>query len=99
MSRATTRSRASSAVASTRKSSLALTFAMTAQLSSKFSRSVLPLRSSCYATRNDGYEYLPDLPCQPVKKKKIKREIKVLQNLSGGTNIIQLLDVVRDPMV
>eukprot|EP00045_Choanoeca_perplexa_P001527 m.20141 g.20141 ORF g.20141 m.20141 type:complete len:354 (+) comp11004_c0_seq1:156-1217(+) len=35
---------------------------------------------------------------KPVKKKKIKREIKVLQNLSGGTNIIQLLDVVRDPM-
>lgn len=34
---------------------------------------------------------------KPVKKKKIKREIKILQNLSGGTNIIQLLDVVRDP--
>lgn len=25
------------------------------------------------------------------------REIKILQNLCGGTNIIQLLDVVRDP--
>eukprot|EP00730_Choanoeca_flexa_P017684 TRINITY_DN8548_c0_g2_i3.p1 TRINITY_DN8548_c0_g2~~TRINITY_DN8548_c0_g2_i3.p1 ORF type:complete len:349 (+),score=78.19 TRINITY_DN8548_c0_g2_i3:165-1211(+) len=35
---------------------------------------------------------------KPVKKKKIKREIKVLQNLNGGTNVIQLLDVVRDPM-
>jgi len=34
---------------------------------------------------------------KPVKKKKIKREIKILQNLSGGTNVIQLLDVVRDP--
>jgi len=34
---------------------------------------------------------------KPVKKKKIKREIKILQNLSGGENIIQLLDVVRDP--
>jgi len=34
---------------------------------------------------------------KPVKKKKIKREIKILQNLCGGTNIIQLLDVVRDP--
>ena len=33
---------------------------------------------------------------KPVKRKKIKREIKILQNLSGGTNIIQLLDVVRD---
>ncbi|KAJ3125527.1 Casein kinase II subunit alpha [Nowakowskiella sp. JEL0407] len=34
---------------------------------------------------------------KPVKKKKIKREIKILQNLSGGVNIIELLDVVRDP--
>jgi len=32
-----------------------------------------------------------------VKKKKIKREIKILQNLTGGPNIIQLLDMVRDP--
>jgi len=35
---------------------------------------------------------------KPVKKKKIKREIKILQNLCGGTNIIKLLDVVRDPV-
>ena len=35
---------------------------------------------------------------KPVKKKKIKREIKILQNLAGGTNIITLLDVVRDPI-
>jgi casein kinase II subunit alpha len=34
---------------------------------------------------------------KPVKKKKIKREIKILQNMCGGTNVIQLLDVVRDP--
>jgi len=34
---------------------------------------------------------------KPVKKKKIKREIKILQNLTGGPNIIQLLDMVRDP--
>ena len=34
---------------------------------------------------------------KPVKKKKIKREIKILQNLKGGTNIITLLDVVKDP--
>lgn len=33
---------------------------------------------------------------KPVKKKKIKREIKILQNLCGGTNVIKLLDVVRD---
>merc|ERR1719436_2000944 len=34
---------------------------------------------------------------KPVKKKKIKREIRILQNLCGGPNIIKLLDVVRDP--
>lgn len=33
---------------------------------------------------------------KPVKKKKIKREIKILQGLCGGTNIIQLLDICRD---
>ena len=36
---------------------------------------------------------------KPVKKKKIKREIKILQNLAGGPNVIALLDVVRDPQV
>lgn len=36
---------------------------------------------------------------KPVKKKKIKREIKILQNLSGGPNIVALLDVVRDSQV
>lgn len=35
---------------------------------------------------------------KPVKKTKIKREIKILQNLCGGTNIIRLLDVVQDPI-
>merc|ERR1719214_114383 len=34
---------------------------------------------------------------KPVKKKKIKREIRILQNLSGGPNVVSLLDVVRDP--
>jgi len=34
---------------------------------------------------------------KPVMKKKIKREIKILQNLCGGPNICKLLDVVRDP--
>jgi casein kinase II subunit alpha len=34
---------------------------------------------------------------KPVKTKKIKREIKILQNLAHGPNIIQLLDVVRAP--
>ncbi|KNC98374.1 CMGC/CK2 protein kinase [Spizellomyces punctatus DAOM BR117] len=34
---------------------------------------------------------------KPVKKRKIKREIKILQNLAGGPNVIRLLDVVREP--
>ncbi|ORX77356.1 Pkinase-domain-containing protein [Basidiobolus meristosporus CBS 931.73] len=34
---------------------------------------------------------------KPVKKKKIRREIKILQNLSGGPNVVALLDIVRDP--
>ena len=34
---------------------------------------------------------------KPVKKKKIKREIKILQNLCDAPNVIRLLDVVRDP--
>uniref|UniRef100_A0A673KSS3 non-specific serine/threonine protein kinase n=1 Tax=Sinocyclocheilus rhinocerous TaxID=307959 RepID=A0A673KSS3_9TELE len=36
---------------------------------------------------------------KPVKKKKIKREIKILENLRGGPNIITLLDIVKDPVV
>lgn len=35
---------------------------------------------------------------KPVKKKKIKREIKILENLRGGVNIISLLDIVKDPI-
>lgn len=35
---------------------------------------------------------------KPVKKKKIKREIKILKNLHGGNNIISLLAVVKDPV-
>ncbi|ORX62577.1 Pkinase-domain-containing protein [Hesseltinella vesiculosa] len=35
---------------------------------------------------------------KPVKKKKIKREIKILMNLAGGTNVITLYDIVRDPL-
>ena len=36
---------------------------------------------------------------KPIKKRKIKREVSILKNLHGGENIIQLLDVVRDPEV
>ena len=50
----------------------------------------------------EGVNIVNDEKCiikvlKPVKKKKIKREIKILQNLAGGPNIIALLDVVRDP--
>lgn len=34
---------------------------------------------------------------KPIKRKKIKREIKILQNLAGGPHIIQLYDIVREP--
>lgn len=33
---------------------------------------------------------------KPIAKKKIKREIKILRNLSGGPNVVGLVDVVRD---
>lgn len=50
----------------------------------------------------EGVNVLTDEKCiikvlKPVKKKKIKREIKILQNLAGGPNVVALLDVVRDP--
>ncbi|GMM32602.1 casein kinase 2 catalytic subunit [Martiniozyma asiatica (nom. inval.)] len=35
---------------------------------------------------------------KPIKRKKIKREIKILQNLKGGPSIIGLYDIVREPM-
>lgn len=51
----------------------------------------------------EGINIVNDEKCiikvlKPVKKKKIKREIKILQNLAGGPNIVALLDVVRDPV-
>lgn len=36
---------------------------------------------------------------KPVKRKKIKREISILQNLSGGPNVVGLVDVVREPQL
>lgn len=35
---------------------------------------------------------------KPVKKKKIRREIKILTNLRGGPNVINFYDVVKDPV-
>ena len=54
-----------------------------------------------YSDVFEGVNVMAGAPCvvkilKPVKKKKIKREIRILQSLAGGTNIIQLLDVVRD---
>ncbi len=34
---------------------------------------------------------------KPVKKRKIKREIKILLSLRGHENIIELGDIVKDP--
>ena len=61
-----------------------------------------PLLCDCLFQVFEGINVVNSTKCvikilKPVKKKKIKREIKILQNLCGGTNIIQLLDVVRDP--
>ncbi|KAF8295427.1 hypothetical protein DL93DRAFT_2068386 [Clavulina sp. PMI_390] len=54
-----------------------------------------------YSEVFEGIDIHSDTPrvikvLKPVKKKKIKREIKILQNLAGGPNILTLLDVVRD---
>jgi serine/threonine protein kinase len=42
----------------------------------------------------DLFFFIP--PALQKKKKQIKREIKILQNLCGGPNIVKLLDIVRD---
>lgn len=34
---------------------------------------------------------------RPVKEQRLKREIKILRHVSGGPNIINLGDLVRDP--
>jgi casein kinase II subunit alpha len=55
-----------------------------------------------YSEVFEGVNVAKNVPCvikilKPVKQKKIKREIKILQNLCGAPNVIRLLDVVRDP--
>ena len=47
---------------------------------------------------NNANEKCVVKPLKPVKKKKIKREIKILENLRGGTNVITLHGVVKDPV-
>lgn len=55
-----------------------------------------------YSEVFEGFNVRCNEPCvikilKPVKKEKIKREIKILQNVFGSRNIVKLLDVVRDP--
>ncbi|KAI8982590.1 putative casein kinase II, alpha chain [Pilobolus umbonatus] len=55
-----------------------------------------------YSEVFEGIEITSQTRCiikalKPVKKKKILREIKILQNLYGGPNIVKLHDIVRDP--
>jgi serine/threonine protein kinase len=45
---------------------------------------------------NINYQKCAIKVLKPVKMKKVKRQIKILQNLSDGPNIIVLLDIVRD---
>lgn len=49
-------------------------------------------------TRGTNEERVVVKILKPVKKKKIKREIKILENLRGGTNIISMVGVVKDPI-
>ncbi|ETO34536.1 hypothetical protein RFI_02560 [Reticulomyxa filosa] len=56
-----------------------------------------------YSEVFEGWDSGHQRPCcikmlKPVKKQKIQREIKILENLKGGPNIIQLLDCVRSDM-
>ena len=55
-----------------------------------------------YSEVFEGVQMSKNEPCvikilKPVRRKKIKREISILKNLKGGTNIIRVLDTVRDP--
>lgn len=50
------------------------------------------------ALDNRDYRYVVVKVLKPVRKKKIRREIKILQILKGGPNIIDVKDIVRDPV-
>jgi casein kinase II subunit alpha len=47
--------------------------------------------------RVDNEEKIVIKLLKPVRKQKIKREIRILQALTEGPNIIRLIDCVRDP--
>jgi len=64
---------------------------------------VMKIGRGKYSEVFEGWNCRTNEPCvikilKPVKKKKIKREIKILENLAGGPNIVSLLDTVRDPI-
>lgn len=63
------------------------------------STSLIPIDSLFVSVLSLRHNINSVIISQPVKKKKIKREIKILENLRGGPNIINLLDVVKDPVV
>lgn len=55
-----------------------------------------------YSEVFEGMNVTTNTPCiikilRPVRSSKILREIKILNNLRNGPNIVSLLDVVRDP--
>jgi len=55
-----------------------------------------------YSEVFEGVDVVNNIPIvikilKPVRKEKIKREIKILQNLRGGTNIIRLQKCIRCP--
>ncbi|GEQ72369.1 hypothetical protein JCM33374_g6056 [Metschnikowia sp. JCM 33374] len=54
-----------------------------------------------YSEVFEGVNVRNEQPCvikvlKPVKMKKIFREVKILKNITGGPNVIALLDIVRD---
>lgn len=62
---------------------------------------ILKIGRGKYSEVFQGINILNDEKCvikvlKPVKLKKIYREVKILQNLTGGPNVIGLLDIVRD---
>ncbi|CAR26698.1 ZYRO0B16038p [Zygosaccharomyces rouxii] len=55
-----------------------------------------------YSEVFSGKSVINNQPCvvkvlKPVKMKKIYRELKILTNLTGGPNVVGLLDIVQDP--
>uniref|UniRef100_A0A1I8JJ62 non-specific serine/threonine protein kinase n=1 Tax=Macrostomum lignano TaxID=282301 RepID=A0A1I8JJ62_9PLAT len=56
------------------------------------------VRANSAAANTRKYSRVVIKVLKPVKKRKIKREIKILENLKGGTNIISLHGIVKDPV-